>query len=305
MLALPYEVLDLDITPELLADVARLPNKRRKAALRALGRNEWQRCADDILYWLDEDRHSTVGPYVYTLDPHPLHACRLCNDQATHFFNKRRTHLQLTHDIECEEENELRGYFIELPTTRPFPRHLLYEYIAPIIKPWQQEQFLFIEKSRDMFATWLVVTMYTWDTLYHEGRQNIFQSEDAPKTRELVERSWFIYNHQPKIIRDVHRAEYAIGAAKSGMLRITSLNSEILGFPQGPDQIRQYHPSGVFQDEAAFQVSAGDAFAAIKPAIQAGGRFTAISSANPGWFHLACSDRDQEQLSEAPPHNFA
>ncbi len=69
------------------------------------------------------------------------------------------------------------------------------------------------------------------------------------------------------------------------------LDSEIIGLAQGPDQIRMHHPSGVFMDEAAFQEKAGDTFAAIKPAIQNGGRFTAISSAAPGWFALVCEDK--------------
>ena len=42
-------------------------------------------------------------------------------------------------------------------------------------------------------ATWLVVALYTWDTIFHPGRQNFFQSETAPKTLELVRRAWHIY----------------------------------------------------------------------------------------------------------------
>ncbi len=283
------------ITPDILANLAKLPTKRRKAALRSLGRLEWERCAADVFYWIDERRHPTLGPYVYTLDQHPLHLCRLCNDQTTHFFNKRSDHLKLFHNVVTDDEDTLRGYFIELPTTRAFPYHLIDEYLRPIIQYWQREQFLFVEKSRDMFATWLMVTLYAWDTLFHAGRQNIFQSDDSMKTKELVERAWFIYNQQPKLLRDVAKVEYAAGPARSGHLRVPSINSEIIGFPQGPDQIRSLHPSGFFQDEAAFQVEAGDAFTAIKPAIQQGGRFTAISSSNPGWFFLVCNDRDQEE----------
>jgi hypothetical protein len=70
--------------------------------------------------------------------------------------------------------------------------------------------------------------------------------------------------------------------------------SEILGFPQGPDQIRQFHPTVIFQDEAAFQPLAGEAFAAIKPAIQMGGKFVAISSANRSYFELICKDKTDD-----------
>ena len=69
-----------------------------------------------------------------------------------------------------------------------------------------------------------------------------------------------------------------------------SLGSEIEGFPKGGDQVRQYHPSGMFTDETAFHEDAGETFAAIKPAIANGGRYTGVSSAYPGWFMLAAKD---------------
>jgi hypothetical protein len=47
----------------------------------------------------------------------------------------------------------------------------------------------------------------------------------------------------------------------------------------------------MFTDETAFHKDAGETFAAIKPAIQNGGRYTGVSSAYPGWFMLACKDQ--------------
>ena len=277
----------------MLADIAKLSKHRRRKTIIALGKMEWEKCAEDPMYWLDAERHAAIGPYVYTLDPHPLYKCLVCKDDATHHFNKRDVHLELRHQIVPKSEAELRGYFKELPTTRPFP---ILEYFEPITRYWVNEQLMVIEKSRDMMATWLIVALYCWDTFFHYGRQNIFQSEDASKTLELVKRAKFIFDNQPKFLRYPHKAQFAAGQNRSGSLVIPSLESEILGFPQGPDQIRQYHPSGVFQDEAAYQEHAGDAFASIKPAIQNGGRFTAVSSANPGWFYLVATDRLNEDV---------
>lgn len=141
-----------------------------------------------------------------------------------------------------------------------------------------------------MMVTWLIVTLYTWDTLFHKNRENIFQSDDSTKTQDLVRRAYFIWDNQPSFLRNVHPATFSAGQTRSGILEVPSLRSTILGFPQGPDQVRQYHPSGIFQDEAAFQIEAEAAFMALKPAIQGGGRFTAVSSANPSWFMHACRD---------------
>jgi hypothetical protein len=190
------------------------------------------------------------------------------------------------------DKAELDKHFYILPTVRPFT---LKPYMPPIIEAWLETNLFAIEKSRDMMATWLMVALATWDCFFHEGKQHIFQSEDAFKTLELVKRADFIINHQPSWLRDINPGKVVAGGNRSGILTLPAMNSEILGFPQGPDQIRQFHPSGVFQDEAAFQDQAAAAFQAIKPAIQEGGKFYAISSANPGWFESICNDTSDEE----------
>jgi hypothetical protein len=171
----------------------------------------------------------------------------------------------------------------------------MFEYMSPIISAWIGSQYFAVEKSRDMSATWLMIALHTWDVMFHNGRQAILQSEDAFKTLELVQRAYIIYENTPPFLRSaIGPANYSKGTTKSGELYFTSQQSEILGLPQGADQIRQFHPTSVFSDEAAFQMEAGATFAAIKPAIMQGGRYSAISSANRSWFELVCRDRTDE-----------
>src|SRR5216684_1383962 len=115
--------------------------------------------------------------------------------------------------------NDILQCLMYIPTIRPFPLH---DYMLPIIDSWLNEQFFLVQKSRDMIATWTIVMLYTWDTLFHNGRQNIFQSEDAMKTFDLVKRAWLIYRHQPNWLRKIHVARPGAGTAKSGVLRIES-----------------------------------------------------------------------------------
>ena len=277
----------LELTPEVFSYLATLNGPARAKAYTEIGKAEWDKCADDFFYWIDATRH--VIPYAYTQDPKQLYSCRICKDGIPYFFDKRHQHLQMRHNQDPEglSEVEVQSQFEELPTTRPFT---LFPYIEPIARAWLREKIFFIEKSRDMMATWTIVAMYTWDTIYHRNRENIFQSDDSSKTLDLVQRADFIWKNQPAFLRDVHPATFTSGQTRAGILRVPSLSSTILGFPQGPDQIRQYHPSGIFVDEAAFQVEAEAGFMAVKPAIQAGGRYTAVSSANPGFFMAACRD---------------
>jgi hypothetical protein len=285
----------IDITPSLMSDVARLKPSERRKVLRVLGKQEYDRCADDLHYWLDSTQH--LVPYVYTRDEKPLYQCHICmkeGDNNPHLFHNLKQHLKIRHNIDVTDSRQTRGYFVELPTIRPFPYYL--PYIKPIAETWLTEQIVCIPKSRDMVATWQVVAYYTWDTYFHPGRQNFFQSEKAGKAKALVRRAEFIIKQMPEFLR-LHKAVFGVGEANSGQLIIPAVESEIIGLPQGPDQIRMHHPSGVYLDEAAFQQLAGETFAAIKPAIQAGGRMTLVSSANPGFFQLACEDKLDEESS--------
>lgn len=284
---------ELVITQRLLEKIGHLPTKLRRKALSMIGQQEWKKCSEDIFYWIDESRHPLLGAYVYTKDSHPMYKCQLCQGDEvkkylTYHAYRRNNHLEFAHQIESKSDGETRGHFIELDTTRVFPFYL--PYMKPIINAWLREPILIWEKSRDMTATWLTVAMYAWDTLFHKGRENIFQSEDTTKTLDLVERAYFIYRNQPAFLRNVVKATFGAGSSKSGKITVPALESVIMGFPQGADQIRQFHPSGIYTDETAFQVGAGDSFAAIKPAIQNGGRYTAVSSAYPSWFMLAARD---------------
>lgn len=273
-------------TSDMIQRVAKLPKLQRRIAMAKIGQEEFARCAEDITYWLDATRHPI--PYVYTKDPKAMHECILCPPGLEPWnFDKRRIHLLSRHKINAVTDQEIRLYFKELDTIRKFP---MYEYMLPIIDVWQKEKLIAVEKSRDMLMTWLAVTMFTWDALFHRGRQHIFQSENATKTRDLVDRAYTLYTNQPEWLKGVHPATIAEGGNRAGILKVPSLQSEIIGFPAGADKLRQYHPSGVFSDEAAFNPNAGESFAAIKPAIGAGGRYLAISSASPGWFQRVCRD---------------
>lgn len=285
----------IDITPELLADVKLLKPGLRRKVYRALQEQEFARCAEDPIYWMDKDRHGGV-PYVYTLDPRPMFICNSCDPDKIgeityNQFNMTNHVIFRHHEPEDVKEEIVRSYFTELPTIRPWT---MKGYMPPIIDTWLKNQLVAIEKSRDMIATWLIVTLYCWDTFFHQGRQNLFQSRESSKSLELIkDRALFIYKHQPRWLQK-YKIEFIVGQNRAGMLNLPDLNSQIIGFPQGPDQIRQYHPGGIFIDEAAFQEKAGDAYAAIKPAIEAGGRVTLVSSAAPGFFQRVVEDRTED-----------
>lgn len=280
------------LTEEVLNNLQKLNNKSRKEAYAKIGSYEFEHISDDPIYWLDASQHVKTKtwpkglPYVYTKDPHILYLCKHCKMDI--FGDKRVFHLKESHNIEGSSIRFLQNNFLELPAVRPFT---VLEYMPPIIDYWLKAQYMVIEKSRDMMATWLFVALHTWDVMFHKGRQHIFQSQDSGKTLELIMRAKIIYDNQPAFIKSaIGPISFGKTGSKSGELLIVNQESELLGFPQGPDQIRQFHPSGIFTDETAFQIEAAAAFAAIKPSIQMGGRYTGLSSPNKSFFEKLARD---------------
>lgn len=294
-------------TYALIHELNRMKPKVREGALQGLAKIEWERCAKDIFYWLDKRRHAL--PYVKTIDPRTNYICNECEEEKLQAVRDGKLHPDTEsvawsqfnlvqhqnrrhgRELVGQDVDEILSYYTPLPPIRPWT---MKPYFEPIVKAWLTYPFICIPKSRDMMATWLATTLFTWNTLYREGQQFVFQSDDTTKTRELVEdRSWFIFNQQPAFLREVHPAKFEVGLSKGGRLHIPSLKSEIIGLAQGSDQIRYLHPAGIFIDEGAFHQQLEQTIGAVKPAIQKGGRITIVSSANPGFFQALVQDFSQ------------
>lgn len=137
-----------------------------------------------------------------------------------------------------------------------------------------------------MLMTWLFCACYLWDALLNEGRLVFFQSKKEEDADRLIQRANFIYEHQPKWVQALFPASYTFCH-----LKFYEGNSEIWGVPQGGDQIRSHTASGIFSDEMAFQPEAEDAYTGALPTVKGGGRFTGVSSANPGFFHYLIENK--------------
>ena len=145
---------------------------------------------------------------------------------------------------------------------------------------------LFIEKSRDMLATWTVLCYCFWRAKYFPHQLILVQSKREEEAASFVfvkepgvGRISFVEDHLPRHLRTLAWP----GAGSYGRLYFPN-GSQIWAIPEGGDIVRSHHPSVVFADEAAFQPEFGASYTAALPAIQGGGQYIALSSANPGEF---------------------
>ena len=145
---------------------------------------------------------------------------------------------------------------------------------------------LFVEKSRQIMATWLCCAFLLWVAKYHPHRLCLVQSKREDDAAALVftkepffARLSFLETHLPPHLRTLTFPK----AGAYGHLYFPN-GSHIWAIPEGGDIIRSQTPSVVFSDEAAFQPAFGAAVTAALPAIKGGGCLIAISSAEPGTF---------------------
>jgi hypothetical protein len=170
----------------------------------------------------------------------------------------------------------------------PFKRFPDKEYLKEITEIWQREKLLLIPKSRQMMITWLIVALYLHDTQFFPGRLNVFQSKKNSDATTLVKRAKLIFDRQPSWMRQPVKYREDPQAE----MVFPKIESRISGIPQGTNQLRMHTLSGLFIDEAAFQVKLEDAWTAAKPAVDGGDcRVTMVSSAHPSFFEMLVHDK--------------
>jgi len=167
---------------------------------------------------------------------------------------------------------------------RLFPTREEKPAIWDLLDTMKEESMLAIEKSRQLLVTWLCCLFCLWVAKFQKNRLVFVQSKKEEDAANLVFNSeWskarisFMESNLPESLKSDVLPAY-------GKLYFKETGSSIWGIPEGGDQIRSYTPSLVFSDEFAYQPEAEAAWTAAKPCVMGGGKFFAVSSANPGGF---------------------
>lgn len=143
---------------------------------------------------------------------------------------------------------------------------------------------LCLEKSRQIMATWTVCAYVLWRAKFVAHQLILIQSKREDDAANLV------FNRDPTVGR-ISFMEFSLPAwlrSQDVLKRATYSQllfpngSRVWGIPEGGDVIRSNTPSLIVSDEAAFQPEFGASYAAAQPAINGGGQYVALSSAEPG-----------------------
>lgn len=153
---------------------------------------------------------------------------------------------------------------------RKFPEK---QYLKELIRIWWQSKLLIIAKSRQLMASWLFITLHYWLAAYHPGQFVFFQSKKEEDADALLDRANIVHMNLPEWITPPGKKTYC-------WFDFSSIHSKIQAVSQSSDAIRSQTASAIFSDEVGFQPYARDAYAAAKPTIDGGGRWTGVSTPN-------------------------
>lgn len=159
-------------------------------------------------------------------------------------------------------------------------------YLELLVRIWMKHHKLLVPKSRQIMISWIGVLLILYWCLFHEGQLWVIQSKKEEDADALCKRMFGVWERLPAWMRK--RAPATLNKCK---IHFPTLQNDVLGIPEGGDQIRSRTPSGILSDESAFQPQFAEAFAASQPAVHGGGRFMGVSSAKAGAFF---------ELTEAP-----
>ena len=168
-------------------------------------------------------------------------------------------------------------------------KHGCQNYVHHLSNRWLANKRYLVPKSRRVLVSWTMVALHCWLARFFPGTTVAFVSRkqglnDSEGAAELVRRVKFIEEHLPVEIEPV---AFQYNFAR---LKYPAIGSEIIGVAQGADQLRQHGLTAIFADEMAFWELAHETYSASLPTLEGGGRFTGVSSANPGFFKQAVFD---------------
>lgn len=154
------------------------------------------------------------------------------------------------------------------------------DYLRLMAETWWQNDLVAVPKSRQLRVTHLFVNLHGWLGMFHSGQRIAVQSKKEQDADEILRRLdtslGIMKKRHPLLPWPSHRYKYCRILFPNGSI--------IMGVAQGANTVRQYTFSAIFSDEMAFQLDAEEAFTAAVPTIEGGGKYAAVSSANPGFF---------------------
>jgi Terminase large subunit, T4likevirus-type, N-terminal len=147
-------------------------------------------------------------------------------------------------------------------------------YVRELADALDNHDRLLVVKSRQMMVTWIGCAYILYQALNSGPGVHLVISKEERSAREMIERIRFLLDHSGE---EANRPEHK---ASRSEISFPTLDSRILSLPAAPYAVRGQSPRTLFWDEMAFTPKDDEIWAAVKPAVDSGGRFFGVSTPN-------------------------
>lgn len=162
------------------------------------------------------------------------------------------------------------------------------EYLPIYFELLLRNRIVIAPKSRQIMITWATFIYVLWRLLRAPRRKWALVPKKKEDGEQHVEDrlKFTLWAHLPDFLRGQYQIEPVKNMFHVTHFRGVAWRSQLLVYPQGADQLRQYTHSGIIWDEAAHQPKMQDAWKGAAPTIQGRGgkrgQVIVISSAKRG-----------------------
>ena len=147
-------------------------------------------------------------------------------------------------------------------------------HLIELLGLYQTERHVIILKARQLGISWLTTIYCLWKALFHTNVKVLFLSQGEEEAFDLIAKCTFLDNNLPEFLKSKREPD------QKGFIGFPDTGSEIKALPSTERAGRSTDASVVVCDEWEFHPHAEANFAALKPTVDAGGQFIALSTAD-------------------------
>ena len=149
-------------------------------------------------------------------------------------------------------------------------------HLLEILQELRQHRLVAIVKSRQIGVSYIMATYALWTILTRPSAKILIISQGEREAKELLEKCRFIYQNLPDWVKMA--AQLSFDSAT--MLGIQEMKSKIVALPSTEGAGRGEAGTLVIADEWDYHEFAESNYGAMKPTIDAGGQFVAVTTIN-------------------------
>lgn len=163
-------------------------------------------------------------------------------------------------------------FILEPPPGGGIIRFQLWTHLLSLVADLLTERLIVVLKARQIGISWLLAAYALWVVMFQKGAVVLMLSKGERDSRDLLGKSDFIYEHLPdwmKLTAEPHH---------STELGFPAMYSKVEALASTKNAGRSITATVVIADEEDFHPYAEENFGAVKPTIDAGGQFIAVST---------------------------